>query len=107
MDVAHLVAFLGRSEERSQRKTGEAEPAANVFLDEYFTVMPKDWQSRICHYHAMTSVYKAVGLSRKSGRERQDPAAIVLREGLARLTDNVGGRRAPSYKRRLTKIASS
>jgi aminoglycoside phosphotransferase (APT) family kinase protein len=102
IDVAHLVAFLGKPRERSRSRREETADFAQEFVDEYFAAMPESWRARLPLYHAMTSIHKAAGLSRRGGAERQHLVAEVLREGQAYLV-GAGDGTIPSYKRRLTR----
>jgi aminoglycoside phosphotransferase (APT) family kinase protein len=101
-DVAHLVAFLGKPQERARSRREDTADPAQVFVDEYFTHVPEAWRTRLPLYHAMTSIHKAVGLCRRRGRDGQHTVAEVLREGQAFLT-GAGDGSVPSYKRRLTR----
>ncbi|MGH2615607.1 MAG: phosphotransferase family protein, partial [Thermomicrobiales bacterium] len=103
-DIAHLVAFLGKPQDRAQSHDGQAESAADIFVEEYFARVPEAWRSRLPLYHAMTSIHKAVGLCRRRGSEGQGRVEGVLREGQALLSGDGDGS-IPSYKRRLTRIA--
>jgi tRNA A-37 threonylcarbamoyl transferase component Bud32 len=104
VDVAHLVAFLGRPQERSRSRRDETADIAQAFVDEYFAAVPESWRARLPLYHAMTSIHKAAGLSRRGGADRQHLIAEVLREGQAFLV-GAGDGAIPSYKRRLTRAA--
>jgi tRNA A-37 threonylcarbamoyl transferase component Bud32 len=102
IDVAHLVAFLGKPQERSRSRREETADFAQEFVDEYFAAVPESWRVRLPLYHAMTSIHKAAGLSRRGGAERQHLIAEVLREGQEFLA-GAGDGTIPSYKRRLTR----
>jgi tRNA A-37 threonylcarbamoyl transferase component Bud32 len=106
IDIAHLLAFLRTPQERSRSRDEDAEDVGQVFVDRYFTHAPDSWRGRLPLHHAMTSIYRAVGLSRRPG-ERQKPqqrVEAVLREGQAFLEKGADGS-LPSYKRRLTRSA--
>jgi aminoglycoside phosphotransferase (APT) family kinase protein len=103
IDVAHLLAYLGRAEERSLERSHQPVGVAQGFVEEYFALVPEDWQRRLQYYHAMTSIHKAVGLCRKTGAGRQSQIEAVLREGQAFLEADPGSAVAPSFKRRLTR----
>jgi tRNA A-37 threonylcarbamoyl transferase component Bud32 len=102
VDVAHLVAFLGKPQERSRSRREETVDTAQVFVDEYFTHVPAAWRARLPLYHTMTSIHKAVGLCRRRGNDGQHIVEEILREGQAFLTGDSDGS-IPSYKRRLTR----
>ena len=104
IDVAHLVAFLGKPQERSRSRRDETADTAREFVDEYFAAVPESWRARLPLYHAMTSVHKAAGLCRRGGADRQHLVAEVLREGQTFLAGGSDGT-IPSYKRRLTRSA--
>ena len=104
VDVAHLVAFLGKPQERSRSRREETADTAQAFVDEYFDHAPDDWRARLPLYHVMTSIHKAVGLCRRRGTDSQQLVADVLREGQAFLV-GAGDGTVPSYKRRLTRSA--
>jgi tRNA A-37 threonylcarbamoyl transferase component Bud32 len=104
LDVAHLVAFLGRPEERSRSRSEETADTAQEFVDEYFRYAPDAWRARLPLYHAMTSIHKAVGLCRRRGADSQPLVEEILREGQAFLISGGDGT-VPSYKRRLTRSA--
>ena len=101
-DVAHLVAFLGKPQERSRSQRDDAADAAQEFVDEYFAHAPDSWRARLPLYHAMTSIHKAVGLCRRRGAEGQKLVSDVVREGQSLLA-GAGDGTVPSYKRRLTR----
>lgn len=101
-DVAHLLAFLGKPQERSRSRRDDSEDVAQVFVDEYFTHAPDSWRARLPLHHAMTSIHKAVGLCRRRGDERQGVVEDILREG-QRFLENGADGSVPSYKRRLTR----
>jgi tRNA A-37 threonylcarbamoyl transferase component Bud32 len=106
IDVAHLLGFLRTPQERSRSRGEDAEDVGQVFVDRYFTCAPDSWRARLPLHHAMTSIYRAVGLSRRPG-EKQKPqqrVEAVLREGQAFLEKGADGS-LPSYKRRLTRSA--
>ena len=103
-DIAHLVAFLGKPQERSRSRREETADMAQAFVDEYFTYVPDTWRARLPLYHAMTSIHKAVGLCRRRGSEGQHLVEEILREGQAFLT-GAGDGAVPSFKRRLTRSA--
>jgi aminoglycoside phosphotransferase len=102
VDVAHLVAFLGKPQERSRSRRAETADTAQVFIEEYFSHVPDAWRARLPLYHAMTSIHKAVGLCRRRGRDGQHLVEEILREGQVFLTRDGDGS-VPSYKRRLTR----
>jgi aminoglycoside phosphotransferase len=102
VDVAHLVAFLGKPQERSRSRRVETADTAQVFIEEYFSHVPDAWRARLPLYHAMTSIHKAVGLCRRRGRDGQHLVEEILREGQVFLTRDGDGS-VPSYKRRLTR----
>ena len=104
-DVAHLLGFLGKPQERSRSRRQEAEDVAQVFVDEYFAHVPDSWRARLPLHHAMTSIHKAVGLCRRRGVEDQHLVEEVLREGQAFLASDGDGS-VPSYKRRLTRATA-
>jgi aminoglycoside phosphotransferase (APT) family kinase protein len=104
VDVAHLVAFLGKPQERSRSRREETTDMAQEFVDEYFTHVPGAWRARLPLYHAMTSIHKAVGLCRRRGSDGQQLVVEVLREGQAFLS-GAGDGTVPSFKRRLTRSA--
>lgn len=101
MDVAHVIAFLGSSDNPSGKRGRNS--AARIFLDEYFTHAPPEGRSRLRLYHAVTSIHKALGLCRKDGARRDDPVASVLQEGQAILEGRVDDATPPSFKRRMTR----
>jgi tRNA A-37 threonylcarbamoyl transferase component Bud32 len=104
-DVAHLLGFLGKPQERSRSRREEPEDVAQVFVDEYFSHVPDSWRARLPLHHAMTSIHKAVGLCRRRGVEDQHLVEEVLREGQAFLASDADGS-VPSYKRRLTRATA-
>ncbi len=104
IDVAHLVAFLGASQERARSRRDQSESAAQVFVEEYFAYAPDSWRARLPFYHAMTGIHRAAGLCRRRGADGQERVDSVLREGHALLAGN-GGEGVPSYKRRITRSA--
>ncbi len=100
VDVAFFVALLGKTEERSRKFGAAAGLARRLFLNEYFSHVPESWRPRLGLHHAMMSVHKAAGLTRKSTAEGPDPVASVLREGAALLSSDGAYGRTPSFKRR-------
>ena len=104
-DVAHLLGFLGRPQERSRSRREDPEDVAQVFVDEYFSHVPNSWRARLPLHHAMTSIHKAVGLCRRRGVEDQHLVEEVLREGQGFLASDADGS-VPSYKRRLTRATA-
>ena len=104
VDVAHLLAFLGKPQERSRSRREETEDVGQIFVDEYFRHVPDSWRARLPLHHAMTSIHRAVGLCRRRGADHQHLVEDVLREGQAFLERGADGS-VPSYKRRLTRSA--
>jgi tRNA A-37 threonylcarbamoyl transferase component Bud32 len=104
VDVAHLLAFLRKPQERSRSRREETEDVGQVFVDEYFAHVPDSWRARLPLHHAMTSIHRAIGLCRRRGAEHQHLVEQVLREGEAFLERGADGS-VPSYKRRLTRQA--
>jgi tRNA A-37 threonylcarbamoyl transferase component Bud32 len=106
IDIAHLLGFLRTPQERSRSRGDDAEDVGQVFIDGYFTHAPDSGRARLPLHHAMTSIYRAVGLSRRPGEkhEPQQRVEAVLREGQAFLEKGADGS-LPSYKRRLTRSA--
>jgi serine/threonine protein kinase len=104
IDIAHLLGFLRAPQERSRARGDEAEDVGQVFIDEYFTHVPHSGRARLPLHHAMTSIYRAVGLCRRPGEKPQQRVEAVLREGQAFLEKGADGS-LPSYKRRLTRSA--
>jgi tRNA A-37 threonylcarbamoyl transferase component Bud32 len=102
VDVAHLLGFLGRPQERSRSGGDGPHDVGQVFVDEYFTHVPDSWRGRLPLHHAITGIHKAVGLCRRRGGDQQHRVEDVLREGQAFLESDVNGS-VPSYKRRLTR----
>jgi hypothetical protein len=101
-DVAHLLAFLGRPQERAQSRRDPHVDAAAVFVEEYFAHAPASWRDRLPLYHAMTALHKAVGLCRRRGADAQTRVEDVLREAQAILhgdADTI----VPTFKRRMTR----
>ena len=101
-DVAHLLAFLRKPQERSRSRRQAPEDIGQVFVDEYFTHVPASWRARLPLHHAMTRLHRAVGLCRRRGAEHHHLVDDVLREGQAFLERGADGS-VPSYKRRLTR----
>lgn len=106
IDVAHLIAFLPVGPERAQRGSSDAPNVPRLFLDEYFAHMPSTWRSRLRLYHAMTSIHKAVGIGRKGSHDESDVVAEVIAEGRDYLLENSADDRIPSFRRRITRVAS-
>ena len=104
-DVAHLLAFLRKPQERSRSRREETEDVGQIFVDEYFTHVPDSWRARLPLHHAMTSIHRAIGLCRRRGAEQEHRVEDVLREGQAFLERGADGS-VPSYKRRLTRHAA-
>jgi hypothetical protein len=102
LDVAHLLAFLRKPQERSRSRRQEPEDVGQMFVDEYFSHVPDAWRARLPLHHAMTSIHRAVGLCRRRGAEHHHLVDDVLREGQAFLERGADGS-VPSYKRRLTR----
>jgi aminoglycoside phosphotransferase (APT) family kinase protein len=105
-DVAHLMAFLSRAQDRARGKRDKQAPesASQVFCDEYFSHVPSSWRTRLALHHAATSIHKAVGMSRRLGPAGHDQVQAVLQEGAALLT-GASESQAPSYKRRITRAS--
>jgi Ser/Thr protein kinase RdoA (MazF antagonist) len=102
IDVAHLLAFLGKAQERA--RTSQADTtAADLFLSEYFAHVPDTWKSRLPLYHAMTSIHKAAGLARRRGGNARNQIERVLREGQSLLAGENDTAIIPSFRRRLTR----
>ena len=104
-DVAHLVAFLGKPQDRARVRNAEETDAAAVFVEEYFAHAPPSWRERLPIYHAMTAIHKAVGLCRRRGADGQARLEDVLLEGLAILSGNASAS-IPTFKRRMTRSAA-
>jgi tRNA A-37 threonylcarbamoyl transferase component Bud32 len=106
IDIAHLLGFLRAPQERSRSRDDEAEDVGQVFIDGYFSHAPDSGRTRLPLHHAMTSIYRAVGLCRRPGEKQkpQERVESVLREGQAFLEKGADGS-LPSYKRRLTRSA--
>lgn len=104
IDVAHLIAFLGASQERARSRREQPASAAQVFVEEYFAHAPAAWRARLPLYHAMTGIHRAAGLCRRRGPGGQERVESVLREGHALLAGEAG-EGVPSYKRRITRSA--
>jgi aminoglycoside phosphotransferase family enzyme len=102
VDIAHLLAFLGKPQERSRSRRAETEDVGQIFVDEYFRHVPDSWRTRLPLHHAMTSIYRAVSVCRRRGANHQHLVVDVLREGRAFLERGADGS-VPSYKRRLTR----
>ena len=102
IDIAHLLAFLGKPQERSRSRRAETEDVGQIFVDEYFRHVPDSWRTRLPLHHAMTSIYRAVSVCRRRGANHQHLVVDVLREGRAFLERGADGS-VPSYKRRLTR----
>jgi hypothetical protein len=103
-DVAHLIAFLTRPQERARSRNENQVDAAEIFVDEYFAHAPPSWRERLPVYHAMTSIHKAVGLCRRRGTDGQTRLEDILREGQA-ILDERGHTAVPTFKRRMTRVA--
>jgi tRNA A-37 threonylcarbamoyl transferase component Bud32 len=101
VDIAHLIGFLRKPQQRARSRRAETEDVGQVFVDEYFRHVPDSWRARLPLHHAMTSIYRAVGLLQRRGENHQH-IEDVLREGRAFL-DRVADGSVPSYKRRLTR----
>jgi len=106
VDVAHLVAFLGDDRERSQITDVDVDGATRLFLDEYFSSVPATSRGRLPIHHAMTSLHRAVGLSRKRGSSGIDQVQAILDEAQAFLSGHLDDGVAPSFKRRITRQSS-
>lgn len=106
-DVAHLLAFLSRAQERTRGKRDQHAPdsASQVFCDEYFSHVPPSWRTRLALHHAATSIHKAVGMTRRHGLAARDQVQTVLREGHALLT-GASEAHAPTFKRRITRATT-
>lgn len=105
LDVAHLLAFLGKPQDRARSRRKHDIDAADIFAEEYFTHAPPSWRERLPLYHAMTSIHKAVGLCRRRGADGQARLADVLREGQAILGQGELAS-VPTFKRRMTRSAA-
>jgi hypothetical protein len=99
-DVAHLIAFLARPQERARSRREHDDDAAEIFVEAYFAQAPPSWRDRLPIYHALTSIHKAVGLCRRRGAEGQERLEAVLREGQTLLG---GDASVPTFKRRMTR----
>ncbi len=104
-DVAHLLAFLGKPQDRARARREHEVDAADMFAEEYFEHAPPSWRERLPFYHAMTSIHKAVGLCRRRGADGQARLADVLREGQGILGQGELAS-VPSFKRRMTRSAA-
>jgi len=104
IDIAHLLGFLRAPQERSRSRGDGTEDVGHVFNDEYFAHVPDSGRARLPLHHAMTSIYRAVGLCRRQAEKQQQRVEAVLREGQAFLEKGADGS-LPSYKRRLTRSA--
>jgi tRNA A-37 threonylcarbamoyl transferase component Bud32 len=102
VDIAHLLAFLGKPQERSRSRRRETENVGQVFVDEYFRHVPASWRARLPLHHATTSIHRAVSLCQRRGANHQHLVEDVLREGRAFLDREADGS-VPSYRRRLTR----
>jgi hypothetical protein len=100
-DVAHLIAFLAKPQERARSRREHHDDAAELFVEEYFAQAPPSWRDRLPIYHALTSIHKAVGLCRRRGAEGQERLEDVLREGQTLLGG--GDASVPTFKRRMTR----
>jgi aminoglycoside phosphotransferase (APT) family kinase protein len=103
IDVAHLLAFLGKAQERARSPHEADGGAADLFVAEYFAHVPDAWRERLPLYHAMTSIHKAAGLSRRRGANAQNQIKRVLREGQSLLAGEGGAAAMPTFRRRLTR----
>jgi len=106
VDGAHLVSFRGDNRERSQITDVNVDGATRLFLDEYFSLVPDTWRGRLPIHHAMTSLHRAVGLSRKRGSSGIDHVQVILDEAQAFLSGCLDDGVAPSFKRRITRQSS-
>lgn len=104
-DVAHLLAFLGKPQERARHRSHEPIDAAAIFVEEYFAHAPPSWRQRLPLYHAMTAIHKAVGLRRRRGVASEGRLEDVLREAQALLSGN-SQTSTPTFKRRMTRTAA-
>lgn len=104
-DVAHLVAFLGKPQERARHRSHEPVDAAAIFVEEYFAHAPPSWRQRLPLYHAMTAIHKAVGLRRRRGVEGEGRLEDVLREAQALLGGDAHTS-VPTFKRRMMRTAA-
>lgn len=104
-DVAHLIAFLGKPQERARNRREGPVDAASIFVEEYFAHTPPSWRQRLRIHHALTAVHKAVGLSRRRGADGQDRLEDVLHEAQA-LLDGSADASVPSFKRRMTRAGA-
>jgi tRNA A-37 threonylcarbamoyl transferase component Bud32 len=103
IDVAHLLAFLGKTQERGRpSREGSATPA-DIFVAEYFAHVPASWPARLPLYHALTSIHKAAGLARRRGENAHGQIDRVLGEGQGFLTGEGDAGAIPSFRRRLTR----
>ncbi len=103
VDVAHILSYLSRSEDRARTRSDQSVDLAQAFADEYFSQAPNAWRQRLPLYHAMTSIHKAVGLCRKRGAVGKAQIEAVLREGEALLAGDGSVATTPSFKRRITR----
>jgi hypothetical protein len=100
VDIAHLLGFLRQPQHRSRSRGDASVDVGQVFVDEYFSLVPDSWRARLPLHHAMTSIHRAVSLCRRPGAGQQHRVEDVLREGQAFLERGADGS-LPSYKRRL------
>ena len=104
-DIAHLLAFLSKPQERARSRREQQIDAADVFVEAYFAQAPPSWRERLPIYHAMTSIHKAVGLAQRRGAEGHARLESVLREGQALLGEGEKTS-VPTFKRRMTRSAA-
>ncbi len=100
VDIAHLLGFLRQPQHRSRSRGDASVDVGQVFVDEYFSLVPDSWRARLPLHHAMTSIHRAVSLCGRPGPSQQHRVEDVLREGQAFLERGADGS-LPSYKRRL------
>lgn len=105
-DIAYLITLLGKTEERSRRWGQAAGLARRSFLDEYFSLVPASWRTRLGAHHAMMSVHKAASLSQKASPGDDDPVARVIGEGVALLTNPEAAVQSPTFKRRPNRVSA-
>ena len=103
IDVAHLLAFLGKAQDRGRSSHEGSATAADVFVAEYFAHVPASWPARLPLYHAMTSIHKAAGLARRRGENAHGQIDRVLGEGRRFLAGGGAAASIPSFRRRLTR----